>query len=139
MAAKTDLSKKDQAALARLRVDRRYDAIIRLGSLFIGRGLKWGFFAWLAYQGRIAVAALAGKETLASVVLTLGANVSILVGASWAVTIGFGIWVFLERRLRKGTVERLTLRLKDLELSIDRGRSSSQLTPRGDTRPEDQT
>jgi hypothetical protein len=40
------------------RVDRRHDTIIRLGSLLIGRGLKWGFFAYLAYQARETLVAL---------------------------------------------------------------------------------
>jgi|ERR1044072_1759065 hypothetical protein len=135
----TGLSKKDQASLERLRVQRRYDVVVRLGGLFITRGFKWGFFAYLAYQGRLAIAAFAGKATLTGLIVSLGANASVVIGASWSVSIGIAIWVFLERRLRKGTVERLTLRIKELELSIDRRRSSSQLTPRGDTRPEDQT
>lgn len=132
------LSKKDVGNIERLRVQRRYDAFVRLGSLLIGRGLKWGFFAWLAYQAQIAVSAFAGRTTLTNVGLALGANITMLVSLSWTVTVGFGIWVFLERRLRKGTVERLTLRIKEMEITLDRDRSSSLLTTRGDTRPEDQ-
>jgi hypothetical protein len=135
----TALSNKDRVGLERLRIQRRYDLIVRLGGLAITRGSKWGFFAYLAYEARLAIVAFAGKATLAGLIVSLGANATIAIGASWAVSIGVGIWVFLERRLRKGTVERLTLRIKELELSIDRRRSSSQLTPRGDTRPEDQT
>jgi hypothetical protein len=132
------LSKKDQASIERLKVQRRYDAIVRLGGLLIGRGFKWGFFGWLVWQCQIAISAMAGKTTLTSLIVSLGANVSVLVTTSWAVTVGCIVWVFFERRLRKGTVERLTLRIKDLELGLDRGRSSSLLTTRGDTRPEDQ-
>ena len=51
------LSKKDQASLERLKVQRRYDAIVRLGSLLIGRGLKWAFFVYLVWQARIATRA----------------------------------------------------------------------------------
>lgn len=42
-----------------------------------------------------------------------------------------------ESKLRKDTVERLQDRNCRLEREIDPKRSSSQLTPRGDTRPED--
>ena len=69
------LSKKDAAYLARRRLERRYEAI----GLFIGRGFKWGFFAFLAWQARIAIQALAGQTTLANIVLALGANVSIVI------------------------------------------------------------
>lgn len=128
------LSRKDAAAIEKLRVNRRYDAI----GLVIGRGFKWGFFAILVWQGRHAVEALAGRTTLADFAVTLGANVSTAIAASWTVTIGFGVWVFLERKLRKRVQERLTGRARELELRMDPGRSSSELTPRGDTRPEDQ-
>jgi hypothetical protein len=136
--ADTRLSRRDAAALERLRIERRYNAIVRLGSLLVGRGFKWGFWAFLAYQARQAVAALAGKTTLANIAVALGAKVSVMLAVSWAASVGFGIWVFFERRLRKGTIERLTLRNKDLELQLDRRRSSSELTPRGETRPDDQ-
>jgi hypothetical protein len=137
MAADASLAKKDRATLARLAVNRRHDTIVRLGGLLIGRGFKWGFFAWLVYEIQVSITALAGKTTLTSLIVSLGATVSAVVTVSWATTIAFGIWVFFERRLRKGTVERLSLRVKDLELQLDRGRSSSRLTPRGETRPED--
>src|SRR5438874_10400782 len=107
------LSNKDRVSLERLRIQRRYDAAVRLGGLCITRGSKWGFFAYLAYQGRMAIVAFAGKASLAGLIVSLGANATAAIGASWSVSIGVGIWVFLERRLRKGTVERLTLRIKE--------------------------
>ena len=100
--------------------------------------MKWGFFAFLIYQIRLSVDSIAGKTTITSIIMSLGTRVSVTVGLSWAVTALFAIWVFFERRLRKDTTERLSLRVQDLELSLDRRRSSSRLTPRGDTRPEDQ-
>ena len=134
----TQLSKKDAALIARLRVDRRYDLAARVAGLLIGRGLKWGFFAFLVWEARQAIEALAGRTTLTSLILSLGTDVKVVAGVSWAASLALGIWVFLERRLRKGITERLTVRIKDLELQIDRKRSSSELTARGDTRPEDQ-
>lgn len=131
-------SRRDVVQLERLRTDRRYELWTRLGSLLIGRGLKWGFFGFLVYQFRLAVEAYAGKITLAGFLVSLGANVTTNLLVSWSVAIGFGIWVFLERKLKRDTVERLSLRIKELELRIDRKRSSSDLTKRGDTRPEDQ-
>ena len=124
----------DKTSLEKLRIQRRYD----LFSLFVGRGLKWGFWVFLAWQARLTLTAFAGRATATSLIMALGANVSIAVVASWTATIMFAVWVFFERRLRKGTAERLTMRIKELELVLDRRRSSSLLTTRGDTRPEDQ-
>jgi hypothetical protein len=138
MAQQQRTRSRDKISLEKLRVQRFWDTFLRLGSLFIGRGLKWGYYAFLTWQARLAMEAFAGKETATSLIMSLGTNVSVAVGVSWASTIVFAIWVFLERRLRKGTAERLTLRIKDLELVLDRQRSSSLLTTRGDTRPEDQ-
>lgn len=131
------LRNKDQLALEKLRVNRRWDTINRLASLAIARGLKWGFFGYLVYEGAGAMQALAGKETTTTLIMSISANARWSIGISWALTLLMGVLVFFERRLRKGTVERLSLRTKELELQLDRGRSSSQLTTRGDTRPED--
>ncbi len=50
---------------------------------------------------------------------------------------GAGVYGWKQRDLRKTTVERLQSRIKELELKLDSKRSSSHLTPRGDTREED--
>ncbi|MDO8304072.1 MAG: hypothetical protein Q7T18_12620, partial [Sedimentisphaerales bacterium] len=62
------------------------------------------------------------------------------------VMIGFGgvffgvcgiIYGDVERILRKKTIERLEDRIKKFELEKDPNRSTSMLTTRGETRPED--
>jgi len=51
---------------------------------------------------------------------------------------GGGVWYgYKEKNLRKETVERLQKRVKELELLIDKNRSSSELTPLGNSNPED--
>ena len=129
---------REKLSVDKLRVQKRYDTALHLCSLFIGRGLKWGFWAFLVWQGRLSLDSFAGRTTETSIMMALGANATLGIAASWATTIMFAVWVFFERRLRKGTAERLTLRIKELELGLDRRRSSSLLTTRGDTRPEDQ-
>jgi len=40
-------------------------------------------------------------------------------------------------KLKKDAIERMAGRIKELETKMDPGRSSSRLTPRGETRSED--
>jgi hypothetical protein len=85
-----------------------------------------------------AVQSFAGQVTIAS--FTLRILVTILV--KWSVTLsvsGLSIALyFRERKQHENTRERLTKRITELELRIDPGRSSSQLTPKGRTRKGDE-
>lgn len=95
--------------------------------------------AYIAKDAAIGVAReLAGKETNANVVWSFlnDFRVSILFG--WGVGAAGVLYGLKERRLRKRTVERLARRVADFEIQHDKGRTSSQLTPRGDTNPEDE-
>ncbi len=49
---------------------------------------------------------------------------------------GFG-YGMRERKLRRETIERLSKRITDLEKLVDPSRTSSHLTVRGTTNPED--
>lgn len=121
---------------------RRNAQIISACGGAITTAIKWGAFVLIAYACRDSIATLAGKETLASfsfqgVANYIGKEASI---AQWVEYVAIGvllIWGILERRLRKDVIQRLHGRIHELEKQIDPGRSSSRLTPRGDTRTLD--
>jgi hypothetical protein len=82
--------------------------------------------------------AFAGQITIASLTLRILANIVV----KWAMTIAVsGLSValyFRERKQHENTRERLTKRISELELRIDSGRTSSQLTSRSRTRKGDE-
>lgn len=121
---------------------RRQDAL-RTGALIVHGFAFLRYFltcstaigiAWIVYM---CVLALAGKETDANVALSVLGNVSIangLLASAGASGAAYGLY---ERHVRKTTVERMSGRIHELEKEIDPKRSTSRLTPRGDTHPED--
>lgn len=97
----------------------------------------WGAVVLICRYATIAIQAFAGKETLANVAFNVGGTVEVSVTLAWIVGVAGVVYGRRERRLRRDAVERLHGRIAELEAQIDPGRSSSRLTPRGDTRPED--
>jgi hypothetical protein len=99
--------------------------------------IRWGCAAGIAYFGYRSLGVLAGQNTTLSVILKVLVNkhvvtlIALLCGAG-GVSYGLG-----ERGVRKRSVERLQRRIEKFERGIDPGRSSSGLTPRGDT-PENE-
>lgn len=99
--------------------------------------IKYGALVGVFYFIYLSVLALSGKHTFADIGISVLGGVNISVSLAWLFGIGgilYGIW---QRKVRKDTVERLQGRNQYLELQIDSKRSTSQLTPRGDTREED--
>lgn len=94
--------------------------------------MAFGFY--MAYR---SIAALSGQHTEALFAFNLFANVTV----SKALAYVFGgcgiIYGGVQHRARKRIVGRLGPRVKELEEGIDPERSSSELTPRGDTHPND--
>ena len=85
--------------------------------------------------------AFAGKTTDANIVINVlyevlfGEKINTALNLSgWGVGIA---WALLERRSKKRSTKRFHVRIKELELKIDPERSSSKLTEKGETRPED--
>ncbi len=85
-----------------------------------------------------AVKSFAGQVTIANVTLRILADVIV----KWSLTMtvsGLSVALyFRERKQNENTRERLTKRITELELRIDSGRSSCQLTSRGRTRKGDE-
>jgi hypothetical protein len=84
-----------------------------------------------------AVEALAGKKTDANILVSFLANLDVSIMLSWAVGGAGVLYGRAQNKLRKTTVERLESRIRKFEAQVDPGRSSSKLTPRGETNPED--
>ena len=101
--------------------------------------IRWGGLTAIAYFAYRSIDTLAGRTTLAD----MGVSVSFFTGAriadlmAWVlavVGVGYGL---AQRSLRGRTVARQEGRVIALETKIDPERTSSRLTRRGKTRPED--
>jgi hypothetical protein len=107
---------------------RRHGNIIIIGATL----------GWVAHEASKAFIAYAGKSSYADLTARLLANVSVVWELSLTLS-GISVTLYLrERKLHRDTRQRLTSRITELELRIDPKRSSSQLTPRGETRKGDE-
>ncbi len=99
--------------------------------------IRWVGGVLIAYFGYRTVAVLAGQHTAADIGVKILADVRVSEAVAWIFG-GSGIaYGWRQRKLRRDTVERIQTRVESFEQSVDPGRSSSQLTKRGDTRAED--
>jgi hypothetical protein len=100
--------------------------------------VKWlclAFIAWIALDRGLGH--LAGRRTFADVGIRFVGDLSIREGAAYIVAVGAVIIALYRERLRRDTIQRLANNIAELQKKIDPGRSSSDLTPRGTTRPGD--
>jgi len=99
--------------------------------------VPWGSLVAVFWFTYLMVAQLAGKATLADIGIKVMGDIKLpqvlayLFGVSG---VGYGM---SERRLRRKKVEHMGGHIKALEEALDPTRSSSGLTRRGTTRPED--
>ncbi len=128
---------KSRAELqAELRVLRRYRVGDSVASV-LRELVRWGAVSFCAYMGFRCVAVLAGKITMAEIGVRVLGSLRVSEAVAWifgAGGVGYGL---RQRRLRRQTIERLSTRIQELERGIDPKRTSSHLTPRGETSPED--
>jgi hypothetical protein len=100
--------------------------------------VMWLGIGWCAHEFAQAFIAYAGKNSLADLTLRVLANVSVVWELSFTLS-GISVSLYIrERKLHRDTRERLTARITELELKIDPTRTSSHLTPRGQTRKGDE-
>jgi hypothetical protein len=100
--------------------------------------IRYGFLALVAFFAYRAIDVLAGKHTLADLGVKILADVKIGNAVSYAVGGGGIAYGARQRKLRGDTIQKMGKRIKELETAVDPGRSSSGLTERGHTRPEDE-
>jgi hypothetical protein len=100
-------------------------------------GVPWGCLVLIFLFTFLMVAQLAGKTTLANVGVRVLADIKVsqvLAYMFGAGGLGYGV---LERKLRHKKVAHMEGHIKTLEAAFDPSRSSSGLTRKGTTRPED--
>lgn len=94
-------------------------------------------FVLCFYMVKGSIESLSGKQTIASIVVGLAAEMQANKWISYAIAALCGGAWFRERNLRKKKVKELTEHSARLERLVDPSRTSSQLTPDGNSRPED--
>lgn len=105
--------------------------------------IRWGFGFLIVREVYRIVAALAGESTFADI----GIEIDVLGATLGQTPVSHGIAFLLavvglmyglrQAKLRRDTVERLQGRIRELERGLDPNRTSSGITPRGTTQPED--
>jgi hypothetical protein len=99
-----------------------------------------GLYALIAFglwQAQLSIVAFAGHETSVYVHAILEMFADFRVSIFVTLAGGAGAWAVAERLLRQRMIVRLHTRIKELETQVDPGRSSSGLTRRGQTNPQD--
>jgi hypothetical protein len=122
-----NLSKRDQAILARDRQHLNY-GLARTVVRVIGT-------MGVVYFLPDIVAPFAGQATAVDLKFALFGDVKVAVSMTLAGSAT--VWAIAERMLRHRKVEYLQGRIRDLETRIDKNRSSSKLTTKGQTNPRD--
>lgn len=103
----------------------------------INNVIRWGGLVWVASYAYRAVEALAGQRTVADLGLRFLTDVRVSTLAAWLVGASAVMYGWRQRGLRRSAIERMSSRIQELERQFDHKRSSSRLTPRGDTHPRD--
>jgi p-aminobenzoyl-glutamate transporter AbgT len=124
---------KHEYELRRQRGETIHAAVVRL--------CKWIPITAICYFAYLAIAALAGKSTLAELGFYLIADLKMNKVVSHLVMAAFGIggtsYGYSQRKLKQKNIERTSKTIQELESRLDPKRSSSRLTRKGLTRPED--
>lgn len=100
-------------------------------------GVPWTAAVLIAMFFYKSVASLAGQYTFAQIGVGFLGDFRISEGFAYLFGVGGITYGAKRHQLQQRNLERTAKRISDLEKQIDPGRSSSRLTPRGNTRPED--
>lgn len=132
--------KSRQKSRAELKVEnkllRQFNIIGEIASI-INNAIRWGGVVAIVYLASSSISVLAGKTTFADIGINFLADIRVSEALAWILGSSGVAYGWLQRSLRKKTVERLQQRVVNLESEKDGRRTSSQLTPRGGTKPED--
>ena len=93
--------------------------------------------AFVMHSLEIMAADLAGKQTAATFLVSILANIKFSTMIAWGAGAGGVGYGLVERRLRKRNIERLSGRIQGLERQLHPDRQSSSITSTGETNEED--
>lgn len=127
------MAKKSRAELDFQLRAKRIDRVADLLGLLI----RFGSLTLCVWIGGQAAMSYAGETTVADVGINVIGDFRI---SEWVAALfgGGGVMYGMrEKRLRRNTIESMSGRIKSLESIHDPRRTSSMLTERGTTRPED--
>lgn len=99
--------------------------------------IRFGAFVVVAYFIYRTVFALAGKYTFADIGLRVLGELRISETFAWGAGATGVFYGLRQRKLRRDKTDYLQGRIRKLETDLDPGRSSSRLTTRGTTNPQD--
>ncbi len=132
---------KEKKTIAELKAENR---MLKRGHIVNGISrvlsdlIRYGVFGFLGYCVYLSIESLSGRTTAANIAVNFLSDVRVSESLAWILS-GSGLaYGWTQNRLRKKTVERLQGRITTLERKLDSRRTSSSLTTRGETRPEDQ-
>lgn len=129
--------KKTTAELrAENRALKRFHATQGFVSVF-NNLIKWGALVAIAWLMADTVRSLSGKTTIAEIGIGFLANVKISDAVAWIFGVSGTAYGLGQRNLKRKGIARLEERATRNEKKIDPNRSSSRLTPTGETREED--
>lgn len=140
MATRKNRQDACEQEIAKLRAENRQLKCVNRSAALVSvfnNAIRWGCLVLIVRYGYLSITALAGKSTSAEFLFNILAMKNISVTFAWCIGFAGLLYGYRQRGLRKYTIERLQHRNVDLEKLIDDRRSSSKLTPRGDTRRED--
>lgn len=102
--------------------------------------IRWGALTGIAFLIYKSIDTLAGRTTLADMGVSVSFFTSIRVSQllAWGLAVGGMGYGLTQRSLRGRTIERQSGRIIALEAMVDPERTSSRLTTKGKTRPEDE-
>lgn len=99
--------------------------------------VPWTAAVLIAFVFQKSVSSFAGRYTFAQIGMTFLGDFRISETVAYLFGAGGVFYGVKRHRLQQKNVERMAGRIAELERGIDPKRSSSRLTPRGKTRPED--
>jgi hypothetical protein len=98
---------------------------------------KWGAIVLIFRYGYLSVEALSGFKTESNIAIKLITDIKLNQWLAYVIGVGGFVYGGSQNRLKKTTVERLQARIQAFEKQIDPKRSTSKLTSKGETHPED--
>ena len=133
MAESPDTAQKKEVLDFRLHLKRLeiIDSAVRLG-------VPWSFGALIAFFCFGSIVALAGKYTFAQIGVSILGNMKISESISYVFGLSGVLYGLKERKLRRKNIQRMSPQIQALERQMHPNRSSSNLTTRGTTQPEDE-